>query len=272
MVGEHAVYNGKIILQSEAVVPVTQREIQSGFYVYESLRVIQAHPVHLEDHLLRLENSANLIHLDYPFSREEIGTWVHALIEVDLVEKASLRIQIYGGKQPQLFITTSEILTYPESFYSEGVKSLTYEGERLLPGAKTGNLLLNYLALEEARRNGCFEALLVDEETEKSWRETRFQTSFAIKDGQLFTAQDEKVLLGITRDRVIKAAKLLGLQIRYEAPSLNKVVGGFYDELFISATSMAAMPISQVNGTKVKKSFSFTREISSLVRQWELED
>lgn len=270
MVGEHAVYNGKIILQSEAVVPVTQREIQSGFYVYESLRVIQAHPVHLEDHLLRLENSANLIHLDYPFSREEIGTWVHALIEVDLVEKASLRIQIYGGKQPQLFITTSEILTYPESFYTEGVKSLTYEGERLLPGAKTGNLLLNYLALEEARRQGCFEALLVDEE-QKILEGTR-SNFFAIKDGQLFTAQDEKVLLGITRDRVIKAAKLLGLQIRYEAPSLNKVVGGFYDELFISATSMAAMPISHVNGNIVGKTYSVTREISSLVRQWELED
>ena len=270
MVGEHAVYNGKIILQSEAVVPVTQREIQSGFYVYESLRVIQAHPVHLGDHLLRLENSANLKHLDYPFSREEIGTWVHALIEVDLVEKASLRIQIYGGKQPHLFITTSEILTYPESFYTGGVKSLTYEGERLLPGAKTGNLLLNYLALEEARRNGCFEALLVDGE-QKILEGTR-SNFFAIKDGQLFTAPDEKVLLGITRDRVIKAAKLLGLQIRYEAPSVKKVVGGFYDELFISATSMAAMPISYVNGNMVGKTYTVTLEISSLVRQWELED
>nr|WP_319474303.1 aminotransferase class IV [uncultured Sphaerochaeta sp.] len=270
MVGEHAVYNGKIILQSEAVVPVTQREVQSGFYVYESLRVIQAHPVHLEDHLVRLETSAGLINLVYPFSREEIASWVHALIEVDLVEKASLRIQIYGGKQPQLFITTSEILTYPESFYTEGVKSLTYEGERLLPGAKTGNLLLNYLALEEAKRQGCFEALLVDEE-QKILEGTR-SNFFAIKDGQLFTAQDEKVLLGITRDRVLKAARLLGLHIRFEAPSLNEVVDGFYDELFISATSMAAMPLSQVDGTKVKKSFSFTREISSLVRQWELED
>lgn len=270
MVGEHAVCNGKIIMQSEAVVPVTLREVQSGFYVYESLRVIQAHPVHLEDHLLRLEASAKLINLTYPFNREEIASWVHALIEVDLVENASLRIQIYGGMQPQLFITTSEILTYPESFYTEGVKTFTYEGERLLPGAKTGNLLLNYIALEEARRQGCFEALLVDSE-HKILEGTR-SNFFAIKDGKLFTAQDEKVLLGITRDRVIKAAKQFGLQILYEAPSVEQVLAGSYDELFISATSMAAMPVSRVNGTIVGTTFALTREICSLVRQWELED
>ncbi len=270
MVGEHAVYNGKIILQSEAVIPVTLREVQSGFYVYESLRVIQAHPVHLDDHLLRLENSANLIHLEYPFSREEIATWVHALIEVDLVERSSLRIQIYGGGQPQLFITTSKILTYPDSFYTDGVKALTYEGERLFPGAKTGNLLLNYLAMEEARRQGCFEALLVD--GGQNILEGTRSNFFAIKDGRIYTAHDEKVLLGITRDRVLKAANQLGLQVIYNTPSVNQVSTGFYDELFISATSMAAMPVSQVNGKVVGKTFPFTREISSLVRQWELED
>jgi D-alanine transaminase/branched-chain amino acid aminotransferase len=53
---------------------------------------------------------------------------------------------------------------------------------------------------------------------------------------------------------------------------VKKVVGGFYDELFISATSMAAMPISYVNGNMVGKTYTVTLEISSLVRQWELED
>ncbi|MGE4453237.1 MAG: aminotransferase class IV [Sphaerochaeta sp.] len=270
MIGEHAVHNGTIILTNEAVMPVTHRQLQSGFYVYESLRVIQAHPVHLDDHLQRLESSAKMINLSYPFSREEIASWVHALIEVDLIERASLRIQVYGGKQPQLFITSAEILSYPDSFYLEGVHAITYHGERFLPGAKTGNLLLNYLALEQARGNGCFEALLVDGEG-RVLEGTR-SNFFAIKGGTLFTAADEKVLLGITRDRVLKAATQLGLKIVFEAPLQEDVCAGYFDEVFISATSMAAMPLSQVDGIVVGKLFANTREICSLVRGWELED
>ncbi|NCB06238.1 MAG: amino acid aminotransferase, partial [Clostridia bacterium] len=61
----------------------------------------------------------------------------------------------------------------------------------------------------------------------------------AFRDGKLYTAKDDDVLLGITRERVIKAATILGIQVVYEAPLAKDLHAGLYDELFISATSMA---------------------------------
>ncbi|MDY0287483.1 MAG: aminotransferase class IV [Sphaerochaeta sp.] len=270
MVREHAVRNGKIILEQEACLPITSREVQFGFSTYESIRVVESHPVHLEDHLIRLENSCKGIGLIHPFTSGELTDWVHELIRVDLLEEASVRILVVGGKEPLCFITAAPLLTYPDSHYFEGVKAITYEGERLMPSCKTGNLLLNYMALEKARSEGGFEALLIDRNG-KVLEGTR-SNFFAFREGKLYTAGDDEVLLGITRDRIIKAATMLGIEVVLEAPLAKDLHASLYDEAFISATSMAAMPLSRVDSVTFKPPFERTNAIKALVRSWELED
>jgi len=270
MVGVHAIYNGTVILAKDAVVEVTQREVQFGFSTYEALRVIKGHAVHLEDHLTRLENSCLGIKLVHPFTKQQISTWVYDLIEKDAIQEASLRIQLYGGTQPQLFVLASALLSYPDTHYTQGVKAITFLGERLYPSCKTGNLLLNYMALEEARSQGCFEALLVDRH-QKGLEGTR-SNFFAFTEKNLYTAADEQVLLGITRDRVIKAARQLGFSVIFDAPAKEDIAGGLYDEVFISSTSMAAMPLSRVDDRLFPGPFEKTLAITKLVRGWELAD
>ncbi len=270
MVGEHAIHNGMVISVDQAVLPITNREVQSGFYVYESLRIIGSHAVHLFDHLHRLDASCSYIRLVHSFSSEQISEWVEKLIVEDGLDSATMRIQIYGGATPHLFITATPILSYPDSYYAEGISVYTYTGERFLPSAKTGNLLLNYLALEEARRQGGFEALLVDPQG-RVLEGTR-SNFFAIRGNRIFTAADDEVLLGITRDRVLKAAQQTGLSVEFTAPLAKNLIPGFYDELFISATSMAAMPVAAVDGKRCGSQFAKTLVISRLVRQWEMED
>ncbi|MBI9094537.1 MAG: aminotransferase class IV [Sphaerochaeta sp.] len=270
MVREHALYNGKLLLEKEACLPITNREVQFGFSTYESLRVIRSHPVHLEDHLIRLENSCRGIGLAHPFTQEELKAWVYKLIKIDLLEEASVRILLVGGKEPMCFVTASPLLTYPENYYTQGVGAITYEGERLMPSCKTGNLLLNYMALEKARSSGGFEALLVDRKGQVL--EGTRSNFFAFRDGKLYTAKDDEVLLGITRERIIQATKILGIEVVYEAPLAKDLHAGLYDELFVSATSMAAMPISTLDGKTFKAPFERTNAIKALVRSWELED
>jgi len=270
MVREHALCNGKIILEEEACLPITNREVQFGFSTYEALRVVESHPVHLEDHLIRLGNSCKGIGLIHPFTHEELTNWVHELIRVDLLEEASVRILLVGGKEPLCFITASPLLTYPARYYTQGVVAITYEGERLMPSCKTGNLLLNYMALEKARATGGFEALLIDRKGQVL--EGTRSNFFAFREGRLYTAKDDEVLLGITRDRVIQAAKILDIDVVYAAPLMKDLLKGLYDEAFISATSMAAMPLVSLDGVAFKAPFDRTNAITAMVRSWELED
>lgn len=270
-VGDHAIRSGQVIAAADAVVPVSQREVQYSFSVYEALRVIRHHAVHLDDHLRRLENSCRGINLVHPFSYKDIGIWVHRLIETDGLESATLRILLIGGDgKSQCFITASPLLTYPDSYYEKGVKVRTYAGERFLPRLKTSNLLMSYLALREAQDAEAFEAVFINRDGQVL--EGTRSNFFAFRDGMLHTAPASQVLEGVTRDRVLTAASLSDIPVSFEPPRIDDVMGGLYDEAFISSTSMGAMPVCAIDGKSFHGTFDRTLSICRRIRQWELED
>ncbi|MGI5910572.1 MAG: aminotransferase class IV [Sphaerochaetaceae bacterium] len=271
-IGLHAVVNGKVVMASEAVVPVTRREVQYGFSVYEALRIIKGHAVHLEDHIRRLNNSCRGIGLVHSITEEDFVAWVGLLIEADDIDDATVRILLVGGQPSICCITAAPLLTYPDSYYDGGICTITYEGERFLPACKTSNLLLNYLALRKANEAGAFEALLVDRHGRilEGTRSNFF--AFSKADGTLHTAADELVLEGITRDRILKAAALDGIDVVFEPPRLSDIHAGKYDELFISSTSMGAMPVRKVDDLLFSDPFDRTQAICRRIRSWELDD
>ena len=90
------------------------------------------------------------------------------------------------------------------------------------------------------------EALLVDRHgfiTEGS--KSNF---FGIKDKNLITAKGEAVLKGITRDKIFKIAKSLGIEVEEKEIKASEISD--LDSLFISGTSVAILPISQVDDIK----------------------
>ncbi len=269
-VGVHAVCNGNVVLASEAVVPVTRKEIQYGFSVYEALRIVKGHAVHLEDHIRRLNNSCKGIGLVHSISDDDFIFWVRKLIEADDIMEATVRILLVGGRPSLCFITAAPLLTYPDSYYSEGIEVITYAGERFLPSCKTSNLLLNYLALHAANDRGAFEALLVDRH-DRVLEGTR-SNFFAFHDGKLHTAPDDLVLEGITRDRILKAAALQGIEVVFDPPLACDLFTDMYDEMFISSTSMGAMPVRKVDARIMAGPYDRTNAICRQVRQWELDD
>ena len=108
-----AIRNGEIIREEEAVLPVTYREVQYSFSVYEALRITGGHIVHLDDHLRRLEESCRSIKLEHPFTDEMIGSSINALIRADGIVDATARILVVGGPAPLFFVTYSSLLSYP---------------------------------------------------------------------------------------------------------------------------------------------------------------
>ena len=263
-----AIRNGRVIPEREAVVPVTLRAVQYSFSIYEALRVLHGQVVHLEDHLNRLRASAAAIGLVHPFTDKLIGDSIAALIKADSISDATMRILVVGGDEPLFFITYQDLLSYPDSYYSDGISCISFKGERYLPEAKTSNLLMQYIALEEARKAGAFEALL--EDREGYLLEGTRSNLYAIKGDVVHTAADDRVLSGITRISVLRAAKELGLSVSHEPIARKDMLS--YDSIFISATSMGAMPVNAIDGIALGRSrWDDISRICSLVRKWELE-
>ena len=263
---KHAVCNGKIISEAEAVVPVTRTEIQCGYSVYESLRIIKGQIVHFPDHFDRLKFSADFLKMDFPLKEKTILQWINKLIKEDNLDDATIRLLYVGGEPELFFVTWSPILSYPAQYYINGVKTIVYKGERYLPKCKTSNLLMNYLARLEAGSNNAFEALL--ENRNGQLLEGTRSNFYAFKNGVIYTAPLSQVLQGVTRIAVFKAAEKLGINIIEESP-LSCDIDDF-EEAFISATSMGAMPLSSINEKILKGPFERTNKICELVRKGEL--
>lgn len=270
MFKEHAIKNGKIVKVEDAVVNITYREVQFSFSVYESISIVNRRAIFLEDHITRLFNSCVGIKLRHPFRRSEIKQSIIDLIKVDEIEKATMRILIIGGSNPQLFITYTEKLAYPDSYYKEGVAITTYSGERLFPKFKTSNLLLSYVALEDAKSKGAFEAILVNDQG--YLLEGTRSNFYGFKNNKLYTAENDKVLEGITRTRILEAAKANSIEVVMRAPMLKEIRHGDFDELFISSTSMAAMPIKSIDEMEFDSDFSRTLTLMKYVRDKEKYD
>ena len=270
MVGTHAIKNGKLVSIEEATVNVTKREAQFSYSIYESLRVIDARAVFFEDHMKRLRSSAKGLQMELAFSQDQIESWVKLLIKSDDIDKASLRILLIGGKDSEIFITASPILAYEDSLYETGIVTFTYKGERLWPQYKTSNLLMSYMALKDAKSKGGFESLL--EDRDGYLLEGTRSNFYAFHGNDLYTASDEFVLSGVTRIRALNIARKLNFNVIMEAPSIKKLKEGFYEEAFISSTSMATMPIKSVDGLELSGNFERTMKLHKEIRDLEKKD
>ena len=261
-----AVRNGELIHESQALVPVNIREVFFNFSVYESVKVLSGTAVFLEDHIDRLFESAQRLGIPHSYTMGQVEEMISRLIKADHIRTATLKIQLIGGESPLLFIFYTDLPQYPPVYYREGVRVITYEGERVIPEVKSTSLLLNYVALREAQKSNAFEALLVDR-WGCSIEGTRTNV-FALSKHTLITA-GAGVLSGVTRKHIIDSAQRLGLQVDYTAVQAKDIKRGMYDEVFLSSTSMGAMPIGYVDAIRIGSSFSMTQRIHGMVRKLE---
>jgi branched-chain amino acid aminotransferase len=262
----HAVRDLTVIPLKDAVLPVSVREVFFNFSVYESIKVVEGIPVFLKDHLERLLESAERLDISHSFSPKDISRMISLLIMTDSVTAAAFRVQLIGGLVPILFIFPKELPIYPDKYYSEGVSVITYEGERIIPEVKSNSLLLNYLAQREAEKKQALEALFIDRNG-CAMEGTR-SNFFAVSGNRLITP-GKRILAGVTRKYILKSAEMMDMEIVFKDPPLDEILKLKFDELFISSTSMGAMPISRINTVLLKNGFTKCRELHNRVRKLE---
>lgn len=256
-------HNGTIVSSSDLTMPVGNIEYMYGFGVYETIRVSKNITYFVRQHIERLWLSANTIQLQHQFTTEQVERWLNDLIEKNEMESGNCKIILVGAPQPQdaqLYILCLPPL-YPEKkWYTQGASAYTAVYERYLPQAKTLNMLPSYLLYEEAKRRGCYDALLVDHNG--NIREGTRSNFFAMRGNTIYTPPAEDVLLGITREHVLHVAKRNGFTLVEEVIPRDALPT--YDAVFLTGTSIKILPLSQIDSNR----FSITEPLHTLMKQF----
>ncbi len=252
---KYALKNLELVSESEVTVPLTNREVFFTFSVYESFVYRDGVLKDPEAHLERFLESARLLRLVHPFEKEKLLAGLRVLIKKNEAPEGTVKLQLIGGQNPLLFAFTAPLPQYPAKYYTDGVKVVSYSGERIMPRVKSNCLLLNYLASRYAAENDAIDALLINRDGNAL--EGSRCNLFAVKDKTLYTAGDS-VLFGVTRGRVIDRAKNTGYAVSYVDLSLNDLKSALYDEVFITSTSMGAVPVRMIDDIIIGRNFPVT--------------
>lgn len=241
--------NEQILSADQAVARLDSLELTYGFGVYESVRVLKGTPYFLGEHVRRLLDSAAEIGLEHTFSRESVATACTELIAKNAAENCNLKILLIGGGTPEEAELNILCLNprYPDrKLYKDGAHVITVELERPFPHAKTLNMLPSYLAYRNARAAGAYDALLVNRHG--CITEGTGSNFFALKNRTIHSPKTKDILLGVTRDNLLKVAARHRFKVVEKDIELSDLkYYDHYDNLFLTSTSAKIMPIRSVD-------------------------
>lgn len=204
-----AFVNGKILAARDPAISPLDAGFQQGVGVYETLSVLRGRPVFLREHLRRMEGARLFVGLPVPRwgVEESVGTLLRRTGPVD----AGLRITCTQGtaEGPTLAITLRPIPEPPSPLRLW----ISLQRKRLgdpWESVKTISRARNALAREEALAQGAYEALLPTDAGDLA--EGSVSNLFFVRDGALLTPPlDRGCLPGVTRDKILEAARRLGI-------------------------------------------------------------
>ncbi len=227
-------FNGRIVPAGEPLLRVADRGFQLGDGVFETLRARRAVPIELEEHLLRLRESAAATALPVPLSNAELAAAIHDLLEAaglaatdDPPGDASVRITLSRGPvdvrnapasvapQPTVVIQASPYAPPPPRVLEQGlhviVSAIRHDPASPLAGVKSTSRADSIMARLEAERAGADDALYPT--PDGSLIEGTTANLFVLHDVELSTPPlSDGILAGTMRTWLLAHAHELGFR------------------------------------------------------------
>jgi branched-chain amino acid aminotransferase len=274
--------NGELVDWADAKVHVGAHGLHYGSGVFEGIRCYEtdAGPAvfGLTPHLERLHRSAQLLHMDIPYSVEELRLATHELIAVNGLSECYLRpIAFYGygelGVHPGTNPVDVVLMTWPWGAYlgedalARGIRAKVSSWKRVGPNTiphvakATGIYLNSMLAVMEATRAGYEEAILLTDDGYVA--DGSGENIFLVKD-EILSPPDlsASILPGITRGVVMEIAQTLG----YAVHERHLIRSDLYvaDELFMCGTAAEVTPVRSVDDQEIGDPGPVTKAIQDV--------
>ena len=260
--------DGKLVKYYEAKVPIMTHSVQYGSGIFEGIRAYEtkrgAAIFRLSEHIRRFASSCKIYSMELPFSSKELAKAVIDTVSANHLRSCYVRpFAFYNddsigvsaqGKKVSVYIATLPF----GSYFTGGAKGIRCKisswrriNSDILPveAKASGNYLNSLIANWEAKHSGFDEAIFLSAD-EGYVAEGSGENIFAVRNGTLVTPDaSADILLGVTRDSIIKIAKSMGFDVQEREVHKEELYSA--DEVFFTGTAAEVTPIVNVDGIRI---------------------
>jgi branched-chain amino acid aminotransferase len=261
--------NGELVDWDDAKIHVGTHSLHYGSGVFEGIRCYETPKgpavFRLTDHMRRLHNSARLLHMELPYSVDDLKAATNELLGANGLDECYIRpIAFYGYGQLGVAARNNPvdtvIMSWPWGAYlgeealHTGIRAKISTWQRIsanvIPHVSkaTGVYLNSMLAVTEANNAGYDEAILLT--PEGTVADGSGENIFVVRDGVMYTPDlATGILPGITRDTIKQIAEDLG----YAVVATSVIRSDLYlaDELFMCGTAAEVTPLRSIDDHEI---------------------
>lgn len=258
--------------QPATQIPATDRGLQYGDGLFETMAVVDSSPRFWDRHMARLTRGENALRLPYS-DKMQLRRETDSLCKG--CSRGVLKLIITRGSggrgyRPPEAVKPRRILSlhpwpdYPEAWHQEGIQlrlcEMRWSRNRRLAGVKHLNRLEQVLARQEWQDSHIAEGLMLDEQ--EGWVISATQGNlFMFTDGILYTPDlSHAGIAGIMREIVIEQAGVLDIPVRISDLELGQVLRA--DALFVTNALLGLCPVAGLEGRSYRP-----EQISPSLRQ-----
>jgi branched-chain amino acid aminotransferase len=261
--------NGELVDWADAKVHVGVHGLHYGSGVFEGIRCYDTPKgpavFRLGEHMQRLHNSARLLHMQIPYSVDELKDATNELLGANGLDECYIRpIAFYGYGQLGVAARGNPIetvlMSWPWGSYlgedglTNGIRAKISSWQRIPPNVvphvskATGVYLNSLLAVTEANNAGYDEAILLT--PEGTVADGSGENIFVVRDGVIYTPDlATGILPGITRDTVTQIAQDLGHTVLEKALIRSDLY--LADEVFMTGTAAEVTPLRSIDDHEI---------------------
>lgn len=279
--------DGEFVSKTNAKISVYDHGFLYGDGVFEGIRSYNGNVFRLDEHLVRLYDSAKSILLEIPYSKEEMTEIVLETLRKNNLANAYIRLVVSRGvgnlgldpftcKKPSVIVIAESLALFPKELYDSGIEIVTVASRRnrsdvLSPKVKSLNYLNNILVKIEAGLAGVPEALMLNDQGYVA--EGSADNIFIIRDRKILTPPGYVgALEGITRNAIIDLARSRGFSMEEQVFTRHDVYVA--DEVFLTGTAAEVIAVVKVDGRTIGtgKPGTVTNELLQAFRELVVKD
>ena len=278
-------FNGHFLPWREAKTHIINQGLHYGSAVFEGERAYNGRIFKSDQHTNRLFNSAEIVGMEIPFTKEEINFAKYELLEKMNFKNCYIRPLVWrGGDQMGISTSASDInvsISAWEDWTSyfkmedrlSGIRLITSPWKRPSPDSSpheaksSGVYVICTMSKEFAEKKGYHDALMLDHRNYVA--EGTGANIFFIKGNKIDTPIADCFLNGITRQAVIDMLKKQGFDVQEKYIKPQEI--NYYDESFLTGTAAELTPISLIDNKKFlvgenTTTFKLMNDFSNLVK------